>query len=196
MTATTEPSEVRVGDSWAWRREDLTADYPASEWTLVYAFRNASVGFEITAAADDDYFEVSVAGSLTEEYEAGAYAWGARVVNIADATIRHTVDGGTITVLPNMFIDEDALDARTFARQMLDQVEAALLAVMTQKASGTGIKAYSIAGRSMEYADADTEVARLEKSRDRWRLAVAREDQAEGRPNNISRFHGVRFTRV
>lgn len=196
-TPTTEPTSVRAGDSWAWRREDLS-DYPADEWNLTYAFKNAAGGFEVDATADGLAFAVAVAGDDTEDYAAGRYTWAARVENIADATIRHTVDQGEIDVLPNLFTatPTTALDARTFARKMLDQVEAALLAVMTQKASGAGVKAYTIAGRSMQYADADTEIASLERQRDRWRLAVAREEQAEGKPNNLGRNQYVRFGRA
>jgi hypothetical protein len=196
--ATTEPASERAGDTWAWRREDLTEDYPASEWTLVYAFKNEAGGFEISASADDDYFAVSVGSATTVAYTVGTYQWQARVSNIADSTIKHTVDEGTLEILKSFFTTpaSTAYDGRSFARQMLADVEAALLAVASQRTTRAGIKSYSIGNRSIEYSDTDTEIARLEKSRDRWLLAVAREDQKEGRPNNRGRDRGVRFARA
>jgi hypothetical protein len=203
-TPTTEPTSVRAGDALAWRREDLvdpvTGDeYPASLWTLTYAFKNATLGFEITATADDDDYAVSVSGTTSAAYTAGVYAWQARVSLIATpTTVRYTVDSGEITVLPSLFttVAADPLDARTFARQALDNAEEAYLAFQTQRSSAAGIKSYAIGNRQMTYADADLESARLISDRDRWRLAVAREEQAEGKPNNLSRNHKVRFVRA
>lgn len=194
--ATIEPTSVRAGDSLAWTK--TLDDYPATAWTLKYAFKNASLGFEITATASGSDHAVLVTPTTSAAYTAGTYAWQARVTNIADATLKYTVDAGELTVAASLFttVSTDPLDVRTFARKMLDQVELALLAVLTQKTTGKGIKAYSIAGRSMEYSDADTELARLERSRDRWRLAVAREEQAEGKPNNLGRNSYVSFGRA
>lgn len=188
MTApTTEPASARAGDSWAWRREDLP-DYPATLWALKYSFKNATSGFEIAASADGTYFAVAVAGDDTENYAAGIYSWAARISLISDSTTRHTVDAGTLEILPSLFTTTatDPLDNRSVARKMLDQCETALLAFQA------GVKSYTIGSRMMTYRDAPE----VEKMRDRWRLAVAREDQREGRPNNISRDRFVRFGRA
>ena len=68
MTATiptTEPTELRVGDTWQWKREDLSSDYPATSWTLTYYFRNATAYFNVVATADGVHFEVTVAKATT-----------------------------------------------------------------------------------------------------------------------------------
>ena len=61
---TSEPDSLRIGDTWQWRREDLF-DYPASAWTLIYYFRNATSHFDVTASADGSYFAVTVAKATT-----------------------------------------------------------------------------------------------------------------------------------
>ena len=119
---TIEPAELRVGDTWAWRREDLS-DYPASAWTLTYAFRNASAYFDVVATADGDAFAVSVAKATTAGKTAGRYDWTAFV---ADGTDRVEVPRGIVVLLPDMGTAA-ARDGRTWAAQMLDYVEAALL---------------------------------------------------------------------
>lgn len=117
-----EPKQLRAGDTWNWRREDL-GDYPASAWTLKYYFRNASAKFDVTAAADGDLYEATVAKATTAGYTVGWYDWIAVVEN---ATERHQVDSGRVEVLPDLSTNA-VYDARSFARKMLDYIEAALL---------------------------------------------------------------------
>jgi hypothetical protein len=119
---TNEPKQLRAGDTWNWRREDL-GDYPATSWTLKYYFRNAAAKFDVTAAADGDLYEATVAKATTAAYAAGWYDW---VAVVEDATDRHQVDSGRVEILPNLATDV-VYDARSFARKMLDYVEAALL---------------------------------------------------------------------
>lgn len=119
---TNEPTQLRAGDTWNWRREDM-GDYPASEWTLKYYFRNATAKFDITAAADGDLFEVAVAKSTTAGYTAGEYTWVAFVETADD---RHQVDSGSLEVLQDVSVDA-VYDGRSFAQKMVDYIEAALL---------------------------------------------------------------------
>jgi hypothetical protein len=117
---TSEPLSLRSGDTWAWRRDDL-GDWPASLWTLTYSFRNATSHFDITASADGEGYSVAVAAAASALYAAGAYTWYAFV---SDGTDRHQVGTGRLDILPN--ITAAAYDGRSWARRMLDYVEAAL----------------------------------------------------------------------
>lgn len=119
---TKEPAQLRVGDTWQWRREDL-GDYPASTWTLTYYFRNASAHFDATASADGDVFSVSVAKATTAGKTAGWYDW---VAMVDDGTDRHQVGVGRVELLANV-ATAAAADLRTFARKMLDYIEAELI---------------------------------------------------------------------
>lgn len=124
----TEPDSLRVGDSWAWRREDLS-DYPASTWTLTYYLRNATGFIDIVAAADGEVFEIAVPAATTASYTAGDYNWSAMV---SDGTDRYEVGTGAIVVTPDVSAAA-ALDLRTDAQVMLDAVNAALLNKATAK---------------------------------------------------------------
>lgn len=120
---TSEPLQLRVGDTWAWRREDLS-DYPAGAgWALTYYFRNAGAHFDIAASADGDAFAVSVAKATTAAYAAGRYDW---LAVVDDGSARHQVAEGAVDLLPDFAVAAN-LDGRSFARQMLAAVEAEIL---------------------------------------------------------------------
>lgn len=143
---TTEPTEARAGDTWQWRREDLS-DYPASDgWTLKYYFRNSAAKFDITATADGDLYEVSVDMATTAAKTVGTYDW---IAVVESATERFQVDEGILEVLPNLATDV-VYDARSFARTMLDAVEAALAAKAS--AQQLDLVQAALADRSMQFS--------------------------------------------
>lgn len=118
---TTEPASLRAGDTWAWTRGDLS-DYPASTWTLTYYFRNATSHFNVSATADGDSFAVEVLPATTAAIVPGWYEWFAFV---SDGTDRHQVATGRSEVLQDV-TNAVPFDGRSWARRMLDYVEAAL----------------------------------------------------------------------
>ena len=123
---TTEPTELRAGDTWAWRREDLS-DYPASSgWSLTYYFRNAAQKFDVSASADGDAFAVTVAKANTGKTP-GWYDW---LAVVSSTTERHEIGTGRTKVTPNLATDV-VYDGRSFARTLLDYVEASLLSRAT-----------------------------------------------------------------
>jgi hypothetical protein len=168
---TTEPTTARAGDTWAWRREDLS-NYPASLWTLKYYFRNAAAKFTFNASADGNAFAVSVAMATTANYAVGDYDW---LAVVESATERYEVDRGRIDVLPNLATDA-VYDARTFARTMLDAVEATLLSKAT--ASQLDLVQGTLADRSMQF-----DTSALIKLRSQLRSEVSREDAARNGEN-------------
>jgi hypothetical protein len=118
---TTEPTSARCGDTWQWRREDL-ADFPASLWTLTYYFRSATAKFDVVASSDGAKYAVTVAKATTAALVSGVYDW---LAVLESATERFEADAGRFTLLPNLA--KDALhDGRSFARRMLEAIEAAL----------------------------------------------------------------------
>jgi hypothetical protein len=176
--ALNEPRELRLGDTWQWRREDLASDYPASVWTLTYRFKNATGGFEIVATADGDNFEVDVAAATTAAYASGAgdYVWAAQVVN---GTTKHTVDNGTLKVLANLFAGTAtaANDQRSHNQIALDAIKA----VMQSRATKDQ-QEYVIAGRKLVV----TPVADLIKLLNFYESRVAADNAAENLRNGIA----------
>lgn len=115
--------QLRAGTTWAWRRDDLS-NYPASAgWTLVYHFKNANAYFDVTASADGDAYAVTVAKATTAALTAGDYDW---VALVDDGSESHEIDRGRVSVLPD-YSAAETLDGRTWARQMLDAIDACLL---------------------------------------------------------------------
>ena len=181
--------EMIVGDTWQFNT--TVSDFPASAgWTLTYRLvpekgAGAAITFNNSGISGDDYV-VQVAAATTAAYAAGDYSWAAYVLKSGE---RHTVDKGEVTLVPDPGVVSTPYDSRSFARKMLDQIEAALLAF--QDAS---VKSYTIGSRSMTRED----VPNILVMRDRWLWEVKNEnDTAQiaaglGNPRNV----GVRFSRV
>jgi len=163
---TTEPAEIIAGDTLKWKREDLSADYPASSWTLTYELRGPQQ-ITITATADGDDFSVSVGTSTTAGWTAGDYWWAAYV---SDGTDRYRVDGGTLTIKPDLATTGAVYDGRSHAKKVLDAIEA----VIEGRASKDQMS-YTIAGRSL----ARTPIADLLRLRDSYKAEYKAEQKAE-----------------
>jgi len=138
-----EPSEIRVGDTVKWRREDLSTDYPASTWTLKYQAKNPAFGFTITAAAEGDAFAVTVDAADSAAWQAGRYQWVAWVESGAE---KYTLAAGAWTLLPDLRANDAAspYDARPHAQIVLDNIEA----VIARKATSDQMS-FQIAGRAL-----------------------------------------------
>lgn len=162
---TTEPTQLRAGDTWSWSRS--FSDYPAGTWTLAYSLLNSSGKISITAAADGTDYLVTVAASSTANYTAGTYSGVARVTSGAES---YTVWQGSIEVLPNLAA-APSFDDRTHARKMLEAIEAAL----ESRASSSQVDL-------IQSAIGDRQVMRkpelLIKLRDTYKLEVASEEAA------------------
>lgn len=123
MSSASEPLVLQIGDTWTWRRDDLTTLYPATSWTLTYSFVNSSGQFSVTASADGLAFAVSVAAATTAGRAAGAYSW---VAKVSCSPMVVTVSRGTVTLLPDLSTYTTGYDVRTHAEVMLDAIESAL----------------------------------------------------------------------
>jgi hypothetical protein len=120
------PETLQLGDTWGWTA--IVEDYPATEWTLKFAFRGFGLSvIDITASADGDDYEVTVAGGVTAGYLKGSYQWTAYVEKGTTPNIeRYTVGSGTVTLLPYLAAADETTDNRSHAQKMLDGIEATL----------------------------------------------------------------------
>lgn len=172
---TTEPNSLRAGDTWQWTRENLS-DYPATTWTLTYYFRNATSHFNVVATADGSTFAVSVAMATTADRVPGWYDWTAFV---SDGTERYQVGAGRLEVLPDL-ANAVPYDGRTFARRMLDYIEAAL----EERASTDQL---DLITAQLENRSLTRDKAGMLSLRDRFRAEVAVEDRTR---------RGIRSNRI
>lgn len=162
-TPTTEPAVLYTGDTWAWTR--TLADYPASTHTLKYTLINSGGRINITATADGDVHEVSVAASTTAAYAAGTYTWQAFVEAGSE---RFTVGRGSFDVRAGYATGSGGADARTPAQIALD---AAVTAFATYTASRGMINEYAIGGRTMRFRS----IEEITREINFWRNEVNKE---------------------
>ncbi len=166
---TTEPTSLRVGDTWAWTKS-LT-DWPAGTWTLSYALVNATHKISITASASGADHSVSVAKATTAGYTAGTYRWQS---SVTDGTSRYVVESGEIVVEPD-FAAQVTYDARSSWAKLYDAMEAALAAY----GSKAWTQQYSLGNRVVSFRDnadflAMYDRARQEKTREELSAKLAR----------------------
>jgi hypothetical protein len=180
-TPTTEPTELRAGDTWTWRRDDL-ADYPASGWALTYYFRNATRFFDVTATADGAGHLATVARATTAAIVAGVYTW---VAVASNATERHEVSRGQTTILPD-YSATAAIDGRTFARVLLDAVEAEL--IQRGSSGRLDVVTSALADRSLT-----RDAGGLTALRTQLKAEVAQEDAAERRRLGLASRNRIHF---
>lgn len=134
---TTEPLEIIAGDTVKWLITNT--DYPATSWTMRYAFRGASV-LNATATASGSSHLVVLTATQTTNLQAGSYEFAAQVTSGSEA---YTVRNGRITVRPNL-MTAGAGDRVSHAEKMLAAIEAVLEGRIT-----ADVMAYTIAGRSV-----------------------------------------------
>lgn len=189
--AEVEPTELRAGETWAWKRS--FADYSATGWTLTYTLINSGAKITLTAAAaTGGRHLISVpavtttgtgAVTGTDSYTAGDYTLLGRVT---DGTSVYQVYAGLLTVLPDLAA-ATTYDTRSTAKQLLDALDAYLL----DKASKDQLDV-------IETAIADRRIRRDKASLLKWRsdlkIEVAREDAAAN-GHNAGRYY-VRFARA
>ena len=172
-TPLNEPKELRAGDTWAWRREDLT-DFPAPTWTLTYQLKREGLGgnASIVASASGANHAVSVAKAVTAAYASGTWQWQAYA---DDGTSRYMVDSGTITVLPDFAVAGN-LDNRSHVKKTLDAIEAVIEGRATSDQ-----QQYSIQGRSLTRIP----IEELLVFRDKYKREYNLEIQAESFRNGL-----------
>lgn len=176
------------------------ADYPASDgWTLVHVLRPLSGTNDartLTAVADGDDYETTIAAATTGTWDAGDYSVIAQVSNVGGE--RYTLDAvaisagrlkhNIVTILANP-TEGDTYDSRSFARRALAAIEATM-----EGTASDAVKRFTIRDREIWKYEAE-ELIRL---RDYYAGLVAAEDAAARRSAGLpdSRMTYVRLNRV
>lgn len=179
-----EPRDLTIGSAWAW---DITYPaFPADEsWQLSYYLRGPSDldivwGTHVTAGSGPE-FEVRVTAAQSAALTVpGAYRLVGRVSKAGDPLDGAIVFNEHLLVLADPVT---AVNAKSTARQMLEAIDAALIAGVSTTSEA---KRITINDRTIEYRDR----SELERLRAHWSMIVAIEENPYG-----SVVHETEFVR-
>lgn len=142
--ATTEPSALKIGDFWAWKRTDLDTDYGTGYTWTYYAVleADASTKITITSTLTANEYVIEVASATTATYTAGVYHWTGYIIKDATSE-RIALDTGTFKLLENTELTQT--DPRSHVKIVLDALEAMIAGKATKDQ-----RSYTIGDRSIE----------------------------------------------
>ena len=137
------PTELQLGDFWAWKRDDLSEDYPVASYALSYEFNlvdGATVSnFTLTATESNDTYIVEA--SSTASYTKGNYNWVSYMTRSSDSA-RVKLEEGFVEIQDNYATTTSSVISH--AKIVLDAVEAVI-----ENRANIDQSSMSIAGRSL-----------------------------------------------
>ena len=120
-----EPTELQLGDFWAWKRIDLATDYPTAAYALIYEFNlvdgSTASNFTLTATEANDEYIIST--TSTTSYTAGNYNWIAYIQRSSD-NARIKIGEGFTEIQQNYATTTSSV--RSHAKVVLDAIEAVI----------------------------------------------------------------------
>jgi hypothetical protein len=162
---TTEPNELQLGDFWAWKRIDLSTDYPTASYTLSYEFNlvdgSTVSNFSLTATESNNEYIIETSNTIS--YTSGEYNWVAYITRSSDSA-RIKLSEGFTEIQENYATTTSSV--RSHAKKVLDAIEAVIENRATMDQSSM-----SIAGRSLSRLTIDE----LLQFRDRYKAEYLKE---------------------
>ena len=159
------PTELQLGDFWAWKRDNLSTDYPVASYSLSYEFNlidGAVVSnFTLTASESNDTYIIETASTAT--YTKGNYNWVSYITRTSDSA-RVKLEEGFVEIQDNYATSSASV--RSHAKIVLDAIEAVIENRATMDQSSM-----SIAGRSLSRLSIDE----LLTFRDRYKTEYLKE---------------------
>lgn len=149
-----EPTRLRQGDSWNWLRQ--FADYPSSLYTLSYILNSAANRFVfppagITPDANGVGFVIQLTSAQSAGCQPDTYDFVAVLTGIAATTAagqQVTMVLQVVGIDPNLATASAPVDTRSFVKQALDMIEAAILGD-----ARPDVQEYMINGRQLRKYD-------------------------------------------
>ena len=159
------PTELQLGDFWAWKRDDLSSDYPVASYSLSYEFNlvdgATASNFTLTATESNDTYVVEA--SNTGSYTKGNYNWVSYMTRSSDSA-RVKLEEGFVEVQDNYATTTASI--RSHAKIVLDSIEAVI-----ENRANIDQASMSIAGRSLSRMSIDE----LLTFRDRYKAEYLKE---------------------
>ena len=176
------PNEVepflQKGDYWAWKRTDLSNDYPVALYSLKYKFHlisgSTAASFIVNATESNNEYLFALAS--TSSQTAGDYKWTAIVTNAA--SVSAIVNEGYVTIV------DDGL--RSHVKIVLDSIEA-----VVEGRANMDQSSMSIAGRSLSRMSIDELLTFRDRYKVEWLKEVKLARVKNGNPSGNT--IGVQF---
>ena len=143
------PAELQLGDFWAWKRTDLSEDYPLALYSLTYEFNliDGSTPAKFTLQSTESNDTYIIEASSTSSYTKGNYNWVSYITRSSDSA-RVKLEEGFVEVQDNYATTTASV--RSHAKIVLDAVKAVIENRATMDQSSM-----SIAGRSLSRMSID-----------------------------------------
>jgi hypothetical protein len=140
---TTEPAELQLGDFWAWKKTDLSDDYPVADYSFSYEFNiiDGATAINFTLSASESNNEYIIQTTDTSSYTKGEYNWVSYITRTSDSA-RIKISEGFTEIQDNYAATTASV--RSHAKKVLDAIEAVIENRATMDQSSM-----SIAGRSL-----------------------------------------------
>lgn len=180
---TGEPSRVVKGTRWTWKK--FFFEFPQTDgWSLEYRFHSPLHDFVESPAAYGGGWLFELEPAATTDIPAAEYQWQARVSHASDGEF--VADQGVLLVDHDLGAVAPGEDTRTFARRMLDAIEARLLGTADRDDLSYSTEGLSVSRYSPE---------QLEERRSFYKRIVNNEERARRARNG--EYHGGRiFSRL
>lgn len=176
------PMKITKGDSLTWK-DDPTTDNLGniidSTWTLTYAIRGSTI-LDLTATTDGSGWSTTISKAQSSALTKGFYYWQAYAEKSGN---RVTLAKGRVEILEDLASATTGFDGRSQVRIDLDNVKAAIRALVTNGA----VQEYSIGNRSFKKMT----LSELRELESQLLFELAQEERAEtmkaglGDPNNL-----------
>lgn len=127
-----EPLEFAAGDTLAFTRYFQTY-LPSAGWSLLYELRsdqnptNPAIQFVSTPDVTNTIHQLNVAAAITVAWQPDPNAILVGFAVNAGLAQRNEIYNGTLNLLPNLGTGANDTDVKTFAQQMVENYESALL---------------------------------------------------------------------
>jgi len=169
------PAVLQKGDFWAWKKPNLSTDYPLASYSLKYKFYliDGSTASNFTIDATESNNEYIISTSSTTSQTAGDYRWDAIIKRTSD-NVEVIIEDGYSTILDNA--------VRSHAKIVFDSI----CAVIENRAS-IDQSSMSIAGRSLSRMSIDELLTFKDRYKAEWlkEVKMARIKNNQGSGNTI-----------
>lgn len=143
------PTELQLGDYWAWKKDNLSTDYPTASYALSYEFNlvdgSTASNFTLNATESNDEYLIEV--SNTTSYTKGNYNWVSYITRSSDSA-RIKLSEGFVEIQDNYATTSTSV--RSHAKIVLDAIEAVI-----ENRANIDQSSMSIAGRSLSRMSID-----------------------------------------